>query len=54
MKNRHAIGRLAGIFCLALATLFVARAWGYTRMGNARMLLMNNDKKFLAAVDTQS
>ena len=54
MKNRCVSRRFLGIFCLALvALLSCARAWGYTLMGNDRILLMNDDTKFGAAVSSQ-
>ena len=54
MKNRCLNSRFLGIFCLALClALPFARAWGYAKMGNDRILLMNNDKKTLAGVTTQ-
>ena len=54
MKNRRISRRFLGIFCLALvAALPLARAWGYTLMGNDRILLMNDDTKFGAAVSSQ-
>ena len=54
MKNRRISRRFLGIFCLALvAALPLARAWGYTLMGNDRILLMNDDTKFGATVSSQ-
>ena len=54
MKNRRVSRRFLGIFCLALVALLpLARAWGYTVMGNDRILLMNNDSKTFAAVSSQ-
>ncbi len=53
MKNRSIFCRFLGFFCLALIVLPFARAWGYTLMGNDRILLMNDDTKFGAAVSSQ-
>ena len=54
MKDRRISRRFLGIFCLALvAMLPLARTWGYTLMGNDRILLMNDDTKFGAAVSSQ-
>ena len=54
MTNRRISRRFLGIFCLALtAVLPLARAWGYSVMGNDRILLMNNDAKTFATVSSQ-
>ena len=53
MKNRSIFCRFLGFFCLALIALPFARAWGYTKMENDRILLMNNDKKTGAVVTYQ-
>jgi len=53
MKNRSVLCRFLGFFCLALIALPFARAWGYSKLENDRILLMNNDAKTLAVVSLQ-
>ena len=47
--GRHAVG----VILFAVALFITERAWGYTSMGNDRILLMNNDNKMLALVSNQ-
>ena len=45
MKSRRISRRFLGIFCLALvAALPLARAWGYTKMENDRILFAKNSR----------
>ena len=53
MFDRCAKRRLPGVLCLALVVLACVQAFGYTKLGSDRVLLMNNDTNIHNSVSYQ-